>query len=71
MAAVGKIKTHESSVDRHDSLVDLQIGRATTQRLNIDSPLRRIEVEGLKRALLAEELDLVDVLVSAVITSAW
>ena len=70
MAAVGKVKTHESSVDRHNSLVDLQVGRAATQRLDIDSPLRGIEVEGLESALLAEQLDLVDVLVSAVISRA-
>lgn len=38
--------------------------------MNIDSPFGRIEVEGLECTLLAEQLDLVNVLVTTVVTSA-
>jgi hypothetical protein len=56
---------------RHDSLVDLEIGRATAQALDVDTPLCRVKVESLEGALLAKKLDLVDVLVSAIVPSAW
>lgn len=70
MATVGEVETHESAVRRHDGLVDLEVGRAAAQALNVDTPLRGVEVEGLKGTLLAEKLDLVDVLVAAIVTSA-
>lgn len=55
---------------RHDGLVDLEIGRAATQALNVDTPFRTIDVEGLESTLLAEKLNLVNVLVSTIVTSA-
>lgn len=70
VATVREVEAHESAMGRHDSLVDLQVGRATTQALNIDTPLRRVEVEGLESTPLAKKLDLVDMLVSAIITSS-
>lgn len=54
---------------RHDSLVDLEIGRATAQALDVDTPLGGVEVESLEGTLLAEELDLVDVLITSVVPS--
>ena len=36
--------------------------------LDVDAPLSGIEVEGLEGTLLAEDLELVDVLVAAVVT---
>jgi hypothetical protein len=47
MATVGEIETHETFMRAHESLVDLQVGRATTEALNVDTPLLRVEVEGL------------------------
>ena len=70
MATVGKVKTHESAVRRHDGLVNLEVGRAARQALDVDAPLRRVEVEGLKGTLLAQKLDLVNVLVAAIVASA-
>jgi hypothetical protein len=69
MATVRKIQAHEAAVGRHDSLVDLQVGRASAQALDIDTPLCRVQVESLEGALLAKELDLVDVLVASVVAS--
>lgn len=69
MATVGKVKTHQSAVRRHDSLVDLEVGRAARKALDVDTPLLRVEVEGLESTLLAKKLDLVDVLVATIVTS--
>ena len=68
MTAVWKIQTHESAVGRHDGLVNLQVGRAATEALDIDTPLSRVEVEGLESTLLAKKLNLVDVLVSTIVS---
>jgi len=70
MATVGEIKTHESAVRGHDSLVNLEVGRAAAQGLNIDAPPLRVEVEGPESTLLAKSLDLVNVLVATVVASA-
>lgn len=69
MATVGKVKTHETAVGRHDSLVDLEVGGRSRKALDVDTPLLRVEVEGLKGTALAEKLDLIDVLVATIITS--
>jgi hypothetical protein len=57
MASMRKIKTHKSLVGFHDSLVDLQVGRATTQALNIDTPFLRVQMEGLESTSLAQQLN--------------
>lgn len=67
VTTVGEVQAHESAMGRHDSLVDLQVGRAAAQALNIHAPFCRVEMEGLEGTLLAKNLDLVDVLVSAII----
>jgi hypothetical protein len=67
MTTVGEIQAHKSAVGGHDSLVDLKVGRAAAQALNVDTPLGRVDVERLKAAVLAQGLDLVDVLVAAIV----
>lgn len=57
MATVREIKTHKSIMRSHDSLVHLQIGRAATQALDVDSPFLGIEVKGLESASLASQLN--------------
>lgn len=69
VAAMGQIETHETAVGRHDGLVDLQVGRAATEALDVDTPLLVVEVEGIKSTALAEQLDLVNVLVATIVTS--
>lgn len=69
MATVGEVKTHETTVRRHDSLVDLEVGGRSRKALDVDTPLLRVEVEGLEGTTLAEKLDLIDVLVATIVTS--
>lgn len=69
MATVGEVKTHETAVRRHDSLVDLEVGGRSRKALDVDTPLLRVDVEGLEGTALAEKLDLVDVLVATIVTS--
>ena len=71
MASMREIKTHKSIMRSHDSLVDLQIGRATTQALNVDTPFLGIAVEGLEGASLAGQFDGINVLVSTVVSGTW
>jgi hypothetical protein len=70
VATVGKVKTHETAMRRHDGLVNLQVGRAAAEALDVDTPFLRVEVEGLESTGLAQELDLVDVLVATVVAGA-
>ena len=70
MATMGKVKTHEAPMRGHQSLVHLQVGRGTTEALNIDTPLLGVEVEGLQGAGLACKLNGVDVLVATIVTRA-
>jgi hypothetical protein len=53
----------------HESLVDLQVGRAARQRLHINTPLVRVQVENLQGTGLAGQLDRINVLVTAVVAS--
>jgi hypothetical protein len=69
MTSVGKIQTHETLMGAHESLVDLQVGRATTEALNVDTPLLGVEVESLQGTSLAGELNGINVLVTTVVTS--
>lgn len=68
MSTMGQVETHESVMRLHDSLVDLEVGRATTEGLHVHTPLRRVEVECLESASLAGQLNGIDVLVSTVVS---
>ena len=70
MTTVRQIQAHQPVVRLHDCLIDLEICWATAQRLHIDSPLFRIELEGFQSPLLAQQLYRVDVLISAVVPSS-
>merc|ERR1712130_591870 len=67
VTAVGKIKTHDTLVRAHDSLVNLQVGGRARQTLDVHAPVLRLEMESLERSPLARKLDLVDVLVTAIV----
>lgn len=69
MATVGEVKTHETAVRGHDGLVDLEVGGGSREALDVDTPLLGVEVEGLEGTALAEQLDLVNVLVATIVTS--
>ena len=51
----------------HDGLVDLKVRRTAAQSLNIDTPFSGVEFESLKGTFLAEEFDLVNVLVTTIV----
>lgn len=70
MATVGQVQAHKSVMGSHQGLVDLQVGRASTKALDIDAPFLRVEVECLEGSSLAGQLEFVDMLVSAVVTSS-
>ncbi len=57
MTTVRQIKAHKSLMRLHDSLVDLQIGGATTQALNVDAPFVGVEVERRESTSLASQLN--------------
>lgn len=68
MATVREIQSHQTVMGAHQGLVDLQVGRATTQTLDVDTPFGGVQVESLQGTRLAGELDGVDVLVTTVVT---
>ena len=70
VTSVGKVETHQTVVGAHESLVDLQVGRATTQALDVDTPLVGLEVEGLQSTSLACKLNGINVLVTTIVTSS-
>jgi hypothetical protein len=67
MSAVGQVETHEPIVRPHDGLVYLQVGWATAQALYVDTPLLRVQTKRLQSALLAQQLNRVDVLIAAIV----
>lgn len=70
VTAVGQVQAHEPVVGLHDGLVSLEVGRAAAQALDVDAPLLRVETKGLESTPLAEQLDLVNVLVATVVAGA-
>ena len=47
----------------------LKVGRRSRERLHVNAPLRGIQVEGFEGALLTQQLNLINVLVSTVVSS--
>ena len=71
MTTLGKGKAHKFFARQQKCSVNLKVSRAARQRLNITSPLIGIAPERFEAALDAEIFDLVDVLVSSVVSLAW
>ena len=67
VTTVGQVKTHKPFVRPHDGLVDLEVGGRTRQALDVDTPLLTVETKSLEGALLAEQLDGINVLVTTVV----
>jgi hypothetical protein len=70
MATVGEIQAHQPFVRPHNSLVHLQVRRAAAQALDVDSPLLGVQTEGIESTLLAKQLNLINVLVTAIVAGA-
>lgn len=67
LTSVGKVKGKNAVVGLEEGGVHLEVGRGAGERLNVDAPLRGVQIERVEGALLAERLDLVDVLVTSVV----
>ena len=70
MPAVGQVEAHEASVRPEYARVHGEVRGRAGQRLDVHAPALGAQVEGGQRALDAELLDAVDVLVAAVIACA-
>lgn len=74
LVTVGQVSTG-GEVETHDAVLGLdhggqgsEVGSRSRVRLDVDTPLLSRETEGLEGTLAAEVLDLVDVLVTTVVT---
>mmetsp|Transcript_11910 Transcript_11910/g.50040 ORF Transcript_11910/g.50040 Transcript_11910/m.50040 type:complete len:296 (-) Transcript_11910:20-907(-) len=70
VAAVGQVEAHDPVVGVEERGVHGHVGGGTGVRLHVDAPLGLVEAVSGERAVLAEDLDLVDVLVTAVVARA-
>mmetsp|Transcript_21342 Transcript_21342/g.53786 ORF Transcript_21342/g.53786 Transcript_21342/m.53786 type:complete len:436 (+) Transcript_21342:112-1419(+) len=70
VAAVRQVQRHDAVVRLQQRGVHLEVGGGSRHRLHVDAPLLGVQVERLQRALLAQDLGLVDELVAAVVTRA-
>jgi len=70
VAAVGEVEGKDAIVGLEDGSVSLEVGRAATQGLHIDTPLVISDVEGVEGTGLAEGLNLIDILVTSVVAGS-
>lgn len=66
-----EIQPHESVMRSHQGLVDLEIGRAATETLDVDTPFLGIQAKGFLGSPLAGEFNGIDVLVTTIVSGAW
>lgn len=70
MTQMGIQQPHDPILGKEKTGIDRQVGRRAQVTLNIHTPLLRIEMKQRERALAAELLDLVDVLVPSIVSGA-
>mmetsp|Transcript_23338 Transcript_23338/g.28922 ORF Transcript_23338/g.28922 Transcript_23338/m.28922 type:complete len:237 (+) Transcript_23338:808-1518(+) len=70
VTAMRQREAHDAATGRHKTRVHGKVGRAARERLHVDRPLLGVGTEGLKSALLAKELYLVDDLIATVIAAS-
>ena len=68
MSTVREIQPHQPFVRSHECLINLQVGRAATQALYVDTPPLLVQTECDERPRLTGELDGVDVLITPIIS---
>ncbi|KAH3667470.1 hypothetical protein OGAPHI_003119 [Ogataea philodendri] len=71
MASMRQVQTHQSVTNLQDGGVGVKVGWGTRQRLDVDSPLGRVQTKRLERSLLTQALGHVDELVTTVVSLAW
>ncbi|VEU40698.1 unnamed protein product [Pseudo-nitzschia multistriata] len=68
VTTAGQIQSHDSFMRAKEGGVDGKIGRGPRVRLDIDAPLLGVQSIGCERTLLAKNLDLVNNLVTSVVS---
>lgn len=68
MQRTWKIQSHEPAVGSQESSVDGKVSRAARERLNINTPLGAVAIKDLQGALLSEHLNLIDDLITTVVS---
>ena len=68
VATAGKVQSHDSVVGSEKCRVYGKVGGRSRVRLDIDAPLFGVQSVGLEGTLLAHDLDLVDNLITSVVT---
>lgn len=69
VTAVRQVKTHQTVMRLHESLVNLQVGGTSGESLDIDTPLVGFKTKSLQGTGLAGQFDSVDMLVASVVAS--
>ena len=70
VATIRQAETHDAVVGLDQCCEGSKVSRRARVRLDVDAPHFRVEIKRLKRTLPAKFLELVDVLVTTVVTSA-
>ena len=66
----GQVKAHDAVVGLKEAGVDSEVGWGAGVRLNVHTPFLRVEAVSLEGPLLAENLDLVHDIVTAVVAGS-
>jgi len=69
MATRGEVETHDTIVGLQQRCVHFEICRGARVGLGVDTPFVIVEAEGCHHTLLAQNLDLVDDVIAAVVAS--
>lgn len=67
MTTVGQTETHDAVLRLNEGGESCKVGGRSGVRLDIDTPDFWVEIEGGECTLLADDLDLVNVLVASVV----
>merc|ERR1712000_351353 len=68
MSSVRQVQAHQPVMWSHNGLVNLQVCWTPAQRLDIDTPLLRVEVERFQRSCLTCEFHRINMLVASVVS---
>mmetsp|Transcript_28530 Transcript_28530/g.83979 ORF Transcript_28530/g.83979 Transcript_28530/m.83979 type:complete len:391 (-) Transcript_28530:12-1184(-) len=69
MSATGEVESHDAIVRTEEAGVHRKVGRRAGVGLDVHAPLFRVESVGLEGSFLTERLNLIDHLVSSVVSS--
>lgn len=67
VTAIGKIEAHDAVVRLNERGINGEVGRRSRVGLDIHAPLLRVQLVRLQCAVLCENLDLIDELITAII----